>query len=262
MMWAAALAGGAKQLMIVTTAIIGLFVGLAIGMTGVGGGVLTVPLLTLTLGLQPSDCVGTALLVSAIVKVYATLRYFLRHQVDGKAFVRLALGGVPGVLVGSIMLNAYFGEHSNRSVLVILGVIVSLSAGASLFRSGHRSQNPMARPRALSVLACFIGMEVGFSSAGAGALGSILLFNMTALPAATVVGTDLAFGLLLSLVGGLMHVAVGSWRPDLLLPLAAGGLLGVLCGTSLAARVPGKRIRQVALAFAMLLGLALIAKGL
>ena len=54
----------------------------------------------------------------------------------------------------------------------------------------------------LPLIGLGIGTEVGFSSAGAGALGSLALLNLTKLTPARVIGTDMLFGLILSLVGG------------------------------------------------------------
>ena len=48
--------------------------------------------------------------------------------------------------------------------------------------------------RWLPPIAALIGGEVGFSSAGAGALGALVLLNLTTLTAAQVVGTDVVFG--------------------------------------------------------------------
>ena len=50
-----------------------------------------------------------------------------------------------------------------------------------------------------------VGAEVGFSSAGAGALGSAALLSLTPLLPAQVVGTDIAFGFVVSLIGSGAH---------------------------------------------------------
>ena len=50
-----------------------------------------------------------------------------------------------------------------------------------------------------------VGAEVGFSSAGAGALGSAALLSLTPLAPAQIVGTDIAFGFLVSLIGSGAH---------------------------------------------------------
>jgi len=59
-------------------------------------------------------------------------------------------------------------------------------------------------------LALPIGVEYGFSSAGAGALGSVLLLNYSEMTAPEVVGTDLIFGLVLAAIGGAFHWKFGA----------------------------------------------------
>ena len=59
--------------------------------------------------------------------------------------------------------------------------------------------------RWLPPLAALIGGEVGFSSAGAGAMGAVALLNLTKLTPPQVVGTDMVFGLVLSILGGGLH---------------------------------------------------------
>ena len=88
-----------------------------------------------------------------------------------------------------------------------------------------------------------IGIEVGFSSAGAGALGALCLMNMTTMAPAAVVGTDLSFGLVLSTVGGGIHAAMGDLNIPVLVKLLIGGAAGALAGGLLASRLPSKKLR-------------------
>ena len=83
-----------------------------------------------------------------------------------------------------------------------------------------------------------IGAEVGFSSAGAGALGSAALLSLTPLAPAQVVGTDIAFGFLISLIGSGAHWFAYAANPELLIHLITGGVAGAIAGTVLCARVP------------------------
>ena len=73
-----------------------------------------------------------------------------------------------------------------------------------------------------------VGAEVGFSSAGAGALGSAALLSLTPLIPAQVVGTDIAFGFIVSLIGSGAHWYSGSTDIKLLLQLIAGGTAGAM----------------------------------
>ena len=99
-----------------------------------------------------------------------------------------------------------------------------------------------------------IGIEVGFSSAGAGALGALVPDEHDhALPAA-VVGTDLSFGLVLSLVGGGIHAALGDLNVPVLIKLLIGGAAGALAGGMLASRLPSKKLRFVLCVALVILG--------
>jgi uncharacterized membrane protein YfcA len=106
-----------------------------------------------------------------------------------------------------------------------------------------------------------IGIEVGFSSAGAGALGALCLMNMTTMVPAAVVGTDLSFGLVLSSVGGGIHAALGDLNTSVLIKLLIGGVAGALVGGMLASKLPSKKLRFVLCVALVILGANLGWKG-
>ena len=99
------------------------------------------------------------------------------------------------------------------------------------------------RARLLPWLMLPVGAEVGFSSAGAGALGSAALLSLTPLAPAQVVGTDIAFGFLTSSLGSGAHWFAGAVDAPLLTHLVAGGVVGAVCGTMLAGSVPKRPLR-------------------
>jgi uncharacterized membrane protein YfcA len=88
-----------------------------------------------------------------------------------------------------------------------------------------------------------IGAEVGFSSSGAGALGTLVLLGLSSLKAAEVVGTDLAFGFCVALAGSGIHLASGHLDTALLTRLVIGGVAGGLAGSLVAPRVPNRQLR-------------------
>jgi uncharacterized protein len=99
-----------------------------------------------------------------------------------------------------------------------------------------------------------IGAEVGFSSAGAGALGSLILLGMTRLTAAEVIGTDLCFGLGLSFAGSFIQIGAGNYDPALLLKLCLGGICGAIAGSFIAGRVPQRPLRVALLIVLIAIG--------
>ena len=239
--------------------LLGFLIAFAIGVTGVGAGTVTAPLLILALGLPPEVAVGTALLFGFLVKVPAGAVYLLRRQVDARALLRLLLGGVPGVLLGSLLLTQLKGAKD--LVLRLVGLTVVLSAGLGLWRGLKGVGRGRERPWLLPPAAFGIGLEVGFSSAGAGALGTLLLLHATRLSPQKVVGTDLLFGLVLALLGGGVHLAFGQVAPSLLLALASGGVAGGLLGALFATRLPKEPLRLALLHWLLFIGGQLVYRG-
>jgi hypothetical protein len=84
---------------------------------------------------------------------------------------------------------------------------------------------------------------MGFSSAGAGAIGALALMGLTTLAPSAIVGTDLCFGLALSAIGGVIHAGLGDVNTAVLWKLLVGGSLGAFAGSSLAAHLPSKKLR-------------------
>jgi uncharacterized membrane protein YfcA len=244
--------------------LLGFFIALMIGLTGVGGGTLTVPILVLFMGVSPAVAVGTALVFSALVKVPACIVYVRARQVSLPILRYLALGGVPGVILGSLLLGRLEGAGLKSLVLAVVGLTIAATATLNLLRlrTGHESGVPRHdRRQRLPWVAFPIGCEVGFSSAGAGALGTLALLSLTTLPAASVVGTDLLFGLTLSSIGGGLHVGMGAWDRGLLVQMILGGIPGGLLGARLATVLPPRPLRAVLLVWLVYLGGELLYRG-
>ncbi len=225
------------------TALIGILIGLAVGLTGVGGGTLTVPALIIALGMPAAEAVGTALLFVTATKIFATPVYWFRGQIDLNVLKRLLLGGLPGVLAGAYLLAKMNTERLTPVILAVVGLTIVSLASVSLVKLFRTPPVGVHRPGYLAGLAFPIGIEVGFSSAGAGALGSLLLQSCAKVTPAVVIGTDLLFGLILSAAGGLFHLSTGTYNGQVLMLLAPAGVVGALIGASLGSKLPARPLR-------------------
>jgi hypothetical protein len=244
--------------------LVGFIIALAIGLTGVGGGTITTPLLILVLRMPAAAAVGTALTFAAIIKFIVTPLYVVRRQVDYRLAGLMLLGGLPGVVVGGLYLNKLSKTLNQHVLYVILGVTIVVAAGLNIYRLVKlRNQSGTgSRPGLLPFLMLPVGAEVGFSSAGSGALGSLALLGFTKLEAAKVVGTDLAFGLILSIVGSGIQVFAGNYDPAMLLKLAIGGSLGALTGGFLVTRIPSRPLKWGLAVWLAGLGVQLFFRGI
>jgi uncharacterized protein len=84
---------------------LGLFVGALVGLTGVGEGALLIPLLILIAGVRPAIAIGTDLAFAAVTKIVGAYQYTRHSTADSGLVSRLALGSIPGALVGSWLVS-------------------------------------------------------------------------------------------------------------------------------------------------------------
>src|SRR5277367_2010549 len=226
---------------------LGFIISVFIALTGVGAGSLTTPLLILLLGLPAKECVGTALIFGTVVKVLTVPAYMARKQVNWRVFGFMTVAGIPGVIAGAFLLS----RVPSTLVTGLVGLTISSIALLNLFRFGQVTRHD--RAPWLTPVGGLIGLEMGFSSAGAGAIGALAMMGLTTLSTAEIVGTDLSFGLALSAVGGLIHAGLGDVNTSVLWKLLIGGTVGAFAGSALAAHLPSKKLR-----FALCLALVYI----
>ncbi len=242
---------------------LGFLIAVAIGITGVGAGIITAPVLILFFHVPPAYAVGTALAFAVAVKLLVVPMQIARKQVNFRVLGYMLMGGLPGVLVGSLIL-ARLNVPGRQGILnAALGSTIVLMAALNLYRLWLAPDHNVVRDRSrwLPLFTLPIGAEVGFSSAGAGALGSLVLLAITPLTAAQVVGTDLFFGLCVSLVGSGFQLSAGNYDAAILTKLIVGGLAGAFAGTYLAAIAPQRIFRAALSLWLISLGIQLCWSG-
>jgi uncharacterized membrane protein YfcA len=241
--------------------LIGFTIAVIIALTGVGAGVVTAPLLILFLHVPVEIAVSTSLAYAAVVKLIVVPVQMWRKQVSYRILGWMVLGGVPGVIIGSLFFR-HVALHGPKSLLyIVLGTIIIFSSAWQLFRHFRPdaiTRPQVDRPKWIAAITLPIAAEVGFSSSGAGALGTVALLGLTSLTTAQVVGTDLTFGLVLSVVGTGVHMIGGSYDAALLTKLAVGGIFGAVAGSGIAPRIPNRQLRFALSLWLLTIGLQFV----
>ncbi|MYN16652.1 TSUP family transporter [Rugamonas sp. FT107W] len=240
----------------------GFAVGLLVGMTGVGGGSLMTPLLTLLFGVSPAVAVGTDLAFASLTKGVGTFTHRMRGTVHWEIVRRLCLGALPAALLASLALK-HFGTLNKEIGLVIRYMIagsVMLTVVALMFKrkmlawimaDPSRQLQGRALTIATIVAGAVLGTLVTISSIGAGAIGATLLVMLyPRLSAAEVAGTDIAYAVPLTAIAAIGHWWLGSINWSLLLTLLVGSLPGITIGSYAARAVPERLLRGL-LAFTL-----------
>jgi uncharacterized protein len=233
--------------------VFGLGVGVLIGLTGIGGGSLMTPLLILFAGVQPVVAIGTDLAYGAITKTVGGWRHLRNGTVDLGVSKWLALGSVPGSVGGVLLVEALherYGDGFDSTLLSVVAAalfVVAISVlGRALFVSAreHHTAPLGARAKAGAVaIGLVLGVILGVTSVGSGALVGLALIMVFRLTPHRVVGTDVFHAALMLWAAGVAHLFVGNVDLALMANILAGSLPGVWIGTALLPRVPAAVLR-------------------
>jgi uncharacterized membrane protein YfcA len=234
----------------------GLGVGILVGLTGIGGGSLMTPLLVLFAGVQPVVAIGTDLAYGAITKSVGGWRLLRRGAVDLGISTWLALGSVPGSLFGVWLIHVLhrrFGKDLDTILLIGIAVALIVVAGSIIVRAlfmpklvaRERHSVPLTRRTKTTavLLGLVLGLFVGMTSVGSGALIGLVLILIFHLTPHRVVGTDVFHAAVLLWAAGLAHWVGGNVDFGLMANILAGSIPGILIGTALLPRVPSTGLR-------------------
>jgi hypothetical protein len=252
----------------------GLGVGTLVGMTGVGGGSLMTPLLILVFGVKPVLAVGTDLAYAAITKTVGGVRHWRAGSVDVGLAGWMAVGSIPAALFGVALLewlNSRVGVDFDELLLVLVGVAVLVTGLATVGRmflfpaavERERETVGMERRHKLGAIGLggSVGLVLGVTSAGSGALiavGLIMLFRLTPV---RVVGTDVVHAAGLLWAAALAHLVTGNIDFGLMANLLLGSVPGIWIGSGLTTRVSVRVLRPALGGVLCASGVALLLKA-
>jgi len=246
----------------------GLLVGFAVGVTGVGGGSLMTPLLILVFGFSPATAVGTDLLYAAGTKGFGVWLHGKQKTVDWRVVGLMASGSIPASLVTIAFLHSVGINERVEQVmtLTLCGAIAAtavltlakrriVSAGreqdSGLWHALHHEwQAPLT-----VISGLVLGVMVTLSSVGAGVLGTtVLLLLYPRLSAVSIVGSDIAHAVPLTLIAGIGHLSLGTTDLPVLGYLLLGSLPGIYIGTRLGYRMPEHILRPAIAVLLLVIG--------
>jgi uncharacterized protein len=233
--------------------IIGFAVGTLIGMTGVGGGVLLLPILIFALRVPPIIAVGSDALFNFVTKIGSSYVHLIRGTVRRRVVLSLVLGSIPGSILGVGLLRqlrSVYGTGVNTFITTTVGILLIVVPTLLMFQTQieeHVSQRPptMKSFAGMSVIGLLAGFLVGMTSVGSGSIIMMLLLLFYSFPPKVMVGTDIVHAVLLTGLTSFLHFKLGNVDPYLVGPLVVGSIPGGLFGSHLSTRMPVPWLRRI-----------------
>ncbi len=225
----------------------GFLVGTSIGLTGIGGGSMMAPLLILVFHVPAAKAVQLDFLYLTPTKLVGAWQHYRHGTVDLTLTSFLALGAVPGTILGSLFVARIVAADPSMNLTLrhLIGFFILMSAALIVVQLGvmwHKQGidksplrvklNPAARVL-MALVGLFIGVIVGATSIGAGSILLPLLVLLLRIRMRELVSTDVVLGALMAIVGAAAHSLAGEVSWDLVAALLLGSVPGALVGSKL-----------------------------
>jgi hypothetical protein len=242
--------------------LVGFIVGVLIGLSGVGGGVLMLPVLIFGLRVPAIIAVGSDALFNFFTKIPAGLLHLKKGTVRLKVVLALAVGSVPGSICGVKLLmyiRHVYGDGVNSWIKTAVGVLLIVIPILLLFQRrieesvAHRPPT-MQSFAGMAAIGLIAGFLVGMTSVGSGSIIMMLLLLFYSFPPKSNVGTDIVHAVILTGVTGFLHLRLGNVDKGLVLSLLIGSIPGGLLGSHLATRLPTLWLRRILCALLLITG--------
>jgi uncharacterized membrane protein YfcA len=261
--------------------------GLVGSITGLGGGIIIVPVLTTFLGIPIQDAIGASIVSVIAVSSGAGSVYVKDRITNIRIAMFLELSTAAGALFGAALLSTVV---SPRTLSILFGVTLLVSLVPILVRISEELPRNIRNDRLATTLRLNgtyfdkrLGVDVAYNVTGvptavaimwlAGIISGLLgigagvlkvLAHETVMRVPTKVSTatsNFMIGVTAASAAG-VYLKRGLVLPFLVVPVAVAVLIGAFLGTRLMERMSNARIRQVFAAALGVVGVQMILRGL
>ncbi|CAN5461858.1 sulfite exporter TauE/SafE family protein [soil metagenome] len=229
--------------MVALTVGLAVFVGIALGLLGGGGSILTVPLLAYVAGMDAKAAIATSLLVVGVTSAVGAISHARAGRVQWRTGLIFGAAGMAGAYLGGVVARFIPGTVLliGFAVMMIATAIAMLRGRKNIAETAETQRIPLAKILAEGLV---VGLVTGLVGAGGGFLVVPALALLGGLPMPIAVGTSLiviAMKSFAGLAGYLSSVHI-DWT--LALMVTAAAVVGALIGARLTAMVNPDSLRK------------------
>ncbi|HGJ5866728.1 sulfite exporter TauE/SafE family protein [Arsenophonus nasoniae] len=222
----------------VTELIIGAILGLIISLTGVGGGVVVLPVLTYFFGLDALSAVATANFLSMLMKISSSYMHFRLGNVPIKSAVVVLAIMIPATVLTSFLVS-YFNQWPGYqpqvelaiNILIVVAIIYSLFLFIYriffAFSLNQFEENNTIDIRSLLLPAISAGVVLGATGVGDGVVVLPLLLRYLKLSVKQAIGTAIFVTTILSGSSAIAYMRDGHTHIVLAFTLCIGSLMTI-----------------------------------
>ena len=237
--------------MTLSAALLALAIGLVMGLLGAGGSIIAVPAFTFVLRQSPTEAVVASLAVVGLAAAVGTISGFARGAIQVTTALVVGASASAGAYAGGVA----GARLSDDTHVLILAPVMFIAAGLLWRPPAPSLPAPKDRsPALLALVGAGVGAFTGLVGVGGGFVivpALVVVAGVTMREAAAASLFVIAVSALAGLGGYLSEVAP-PW--SFVMPAAALAAAGTLAGSSVARRLPQRRLQQAFAVSLILLG--------
>jgi len=215
-------------------------VGFSLGLLGVGGSIVTLPVLVYVARIPGHQAVGMSLVIVGATSALGSLLNLRRGAVDLRAGALFALSGIPGAFLGATSTHLV----SARALLLCFGAMMLVIGIKMLLDNRSIPANRQRQPLVCLAIGLAVGVVTGFLGVGGGIIVLPALVLFAGLEMKAAIGTSLAIIAVNCFAGLLGQLRYVDFDLPLTLAFMAAAAAGMLGGLALVNRVSSEALRR------------------
>lgn len=245
--------------MVALTVSLAVLVGIALGLLGGGGSILTVPLLAYVAGMDAKQAIATSLLVVGVTSAVGAISHARAGRVQWRTGLIFGVAGMAGAFAGGLL-----SRYIPGSVLLIGFAVMMIATAIAMLRGRKNivASDGSHRTSVVKIVAegLVVGLVTGLVGAGGGFLVVPALALLGGLPMPIAVGTSLVVIAMKSFAGlaGYLSSVTIDWR--LAAMVTAAAVVGALIGARLTSLVDPDSLRKAFGWFVLLMSSIILAE--
>jgi uncharacterized protein len=228
--------------------VIGMVIGLAGsffgGLFGVGGGIITIPLMIWLTKATQHEAHGTSLFAIFFVAITGAGTYFLHGNADWQAAIAIAASAIFTARVGALFAHSLPEKKLKRAFgYFLIFASATLVVKAYLPESGLFSFSTWTAIIVYLLVGSVTGFLSGMMGVGGGVVMVPLMVILGNMEQHLAQGTSLLAMIAVSFSGAMTHYRLGNVRMNIAWGLVIGSLIGGVLGAMTASLLPEQSLR-------------------
>ncbi|TKB97674.1 sulfite exporter TauE/SafE family protein [Pedobacter cryophilus] len=253
-----------------------ILIGIALGLIGGGGSILTVPVLVYLFAVEPVLATAYSLFIVGLTSAVGSVGYFRKGLVNIKTAIVFGIPSIIAVfstrafIVPAIPKEVFsIGDFmvSKNLLLMLFFAVIMILASYSMIKKDKKNANEKPGEQKFNyplilIEGAVVGIITGLVGAGGGFLIIPALVILSKLPMKEAVGTSLVIIAAKSLIGffGEGGESIIDWQ--FLSIVSAFAIVGIFVGTALSKKINGEKLKPAFGWFVLVMGVYIIVKEL